>query len=111
MKYKNYLQSHLVYFSVLFCIAFIGAILFTFNNENFYNKPIGQIIDVERDTLTPTKDAQNNRDIKYKNQLKVKILNGQFAGETTTINHQYVKLTSRSEAFRTHEKSILITYF
>ncbi len=29
-----------------------------------------------------TKDAQNNCDIKYKNQLKVKILNGQFAGET-----------------------------
>ena len=50
------------------------------------------------------KDAQNNRDIKYKNQLKVKILNGQFAGETTTINHQYVKSQADSEAFRTHEK-------
>lgn len=65
----------------MFCIAFIGAILFTFNNENFYNKPIGQIIDVKHVSSTPTKDAQNNRDIKYKNQLKVKILNGQFAGE------------------------------
>ncbi len=53
------------------------------------------------------KDAQNNRDIKYKNQLKVKILNGQFAGETTTINHQYVKSQADSEAFRTHEKVLL----
>ncbi|MBU5868783.1 YibE/F family protein, partial [Vibrio cholerae O1] len=47
------------------------------------------------------------RDIKYKNQLKVKILNGQFAGETTTINHQYVKSQADSEAFRTHEKVLL----
>ena len=42
--------------------------------------------------------------LNIKNQLKVKILNGQFAGETTTINHQYVKSQADSEAFRTHEK-------
>ena len=104
MKYRNLFTKPFNIILGLFCIAFIGAILFTFNNENFYNKPIGQIIDIKHVSSTPTKDAQNNRDIKYKNQLKVKILNGQFAGETTTINHQYVKSQADSEAFRTHEK-------
>lgn len=107
MKYRNLFTKPFNIILGLFCIAFIGAILFTFNNENFYNKPIGQIIDVKHVSSTPTKDAQNNRDIKYKNQLKVKILNGQFAGETTTINHQYVKSQADSEAFRTHEKVLL----
>ena len=107
MKYRNLFTKPFNIILGLFCIAFIGAILFTFNNENFYNKPIGQIIDVKHVSSTPTKDAQNNRDTKYKNQLKVKILNGRFAGETTTINHQYVKSQADSEAFRTHEKVLL----
>ncbi|HDP6080761.1 TPA: YibE/F family protein [Staphylococcus aureus] len=107
LKYRNLFTKPFNIILGLFCIAFIGSILFTFNNENFYNKPIGQIIDVKHVSSTPTKGAQNNRDIKYKNQLKVKILNGQFAGETTTINHQYVKSQADSEAFRTHEKVLL----
>ncbi len=108
MKISNLFTKPFNIILGLFCIAFIGAILFTFNNE-FYNKPIGELIDVKHVSSTPTKDAQNNRDIKYKNQLKVKILNGQFAGETTTVTYQYVKSQADSEAFRTHEE--VITYF
>ncbi|MCL7442904.1 YibE/F family protein, partial [Staphylococcus aureus] len=44
LKYRNLFTKPFNIILGLFCIAFIGAILFTFNNENFYNKPIGQII-------------------------------------------------------------------
>ncbi len=77
--------------------------------RNFTTNRLVEFIDVKHVSSTPTKDAQNNRDIKYKNRLKVKILNGQFAGETTTINHQYVKSQADSEAFRTHKNVCIIS--
>ncbi|MDN8994321.1 YibE/F family protein, partial [Staphylococcus aureus] len=73
LKYRNLFTKQFNIILGLFCIAFIGDILFTFNNENFYNKPICQIIDVKHVSSTPTKDEQNKRDIKYKNKLKLKI--------------------------------------
>ena len=61
--------------------------------------PIGKITNVTPIHSEKITDEQHNKDIKYKEKLTLKILNGKFEGQSATINHQYVKSQADSEAF------------
>ena len=61
--------------------------------------PIGKITDVQRLSTQHVTDDQHNKDIKYKDQLTVKILNGKFEGKSTTITNEFVKSQADSERF------------
>ena len=61
--------------------------------------PIGQITQITDIQSQKVTDEHKNKDIKYKEKLTFKILNGEFKGQTTTIPHQYVKSQADSESF------------
>ena len=82
-----------------FIIIFLGIFIFTFFNEKCYQMPIGKIIDVQRLSTQHVSDDQHNKDIKYKDRLTVRILNGKFEGKSTTITNEFVKSQVDSERF------------
>ena len=61
--------------------------------------PIGQITQITDIQSQKVTDEHKNKDIKYKEKITFKILNGEFKGQTTTIPHQYVKSQADSESF------------
>lgn len=69
--------------------------------------PIGKITDVQRLSTQHVTDDQHNKDIKYKDQLTVKILNGKFEGKSTTITNEFVKSQADSERFTKNDKVLL----
>ena len=92
---------------LLFCIIFVGLFIFTFVNEKFYQTPIGQITHIENKSTSQITDEHHNKDIKHKETLKIKILNGKFEEKTATIQHDYVESQADSEAFSKNNKVLL----
>ena len=91
----------------MFCVIFIGLFLFTFVNDKFYHNTIGEITKVENKSTSKVTDEHHNRDIKHKQLLTIKILNGQFEGKTATIENTYIASQADSEAFSKHNKVLL----
>lgn len=92
---------------IIFSCLFLGTLIFTFFNDRFYNMPIGQITQITDIQSQKVTDEHKNKDIKYKEKLTFKILNGEFKGQTTTIPHQYVKSQADSESFSKNDKVVL----
>ena len=91
---------------VLIGVLIIGAFIFTFFNASFYNTPIGKVTHVETSNAQKVVDEQHNTDFKYKD-LTIKILNGKFKGESTTIDNTYVKSQADSEHFSKNNKVLM----
>lgn len=92
---------------VLIGVLIIGAFIFTFFNASFYNTPIGKVTHVETSNAQKIVDEQHNTDFKYKQHLTIKILNGKFKGESTTIDNTYVKSQADSEHFSKNNKVLM----
>lgn len=92
---------------IIFSCLFLGTLIFTFFNDRFYNMPIGQITQITDIQSQKVTDEHKNKDIKYKEKITFKILNGEFKGQTTTIPHQYVKSQADSESFSKNDKVLL----
>lgn len=107
MPFKNIQIKPFTWIIIIFCILFISLIIFTLNNSRFYKIPIGQITHVEQLSKSHVTDEHHNSDTKYNTRLTLKILNGKFAGETTTIKHQYMASQADSESFNKNDKVLL----
>ncbi|SNV61085.1 membrane spanning protein [Staphylococcus simiae] len=92
---------------VIFCIIYVCSIIFTLFNTSLYHQPIGKVTQVEHLSTTSTTDDQHNHDTKYKTKLTLNVLNGHFKGQTTNIEHDYVKSQADSEAFNKGDKVLL----
>ena len=99
MQFKTLFKQPFTWMIVAFCFIFLSLFIFTCFNDKFYNMPIGKITNVTPIHSEKITDEQHNKDIKYKEKLTLKILNGKFEGQSATINHQYVKSQADSEAF------------
>ena len=91
MQSKNFFKTPFTWMMIIFSCLFLGTLIFTFFNDRFYNMPIGQITQITDIQSQKVTDEHKNKDIKYKEKITFKILNGEFKGQTTTIPHQYVK--------------------
>ncbi len=107
MQFKTLFKQPFTWMIVAFCFIFLSLFIFTCFNDKFYNMPIGKITNVTPIHSEKVTDEQHNKDIKYKEKLTVKILNGKFEGQSATINHQYVKSQADSEAFSKNDKVLL----
>ena len=107
MQFKTLFKQPFTWMIVAFCFIFLSLFIFTCFNDKFYNMPIGKITNVTPIHSEKITDEQHNKDIKYKEQLTLKILNGKFEGQSATINHQYVKSQADSEAFSKNDKVLL----
>ena len=108
MQSKNFLKIPFTWMMIIFSCLFLGTLIFTFFNDRFYNMPIGQITQITDIQSQKVTDEHKNKDIKYKEKLTFKILNGEFKGQTTTIPHQYVKSQADSESFSKNPKDATI---
>lgn len=107
MQFKTLFKQPFTWMIVAFCFIFLSLFIFTCFNDKFYNMPIGKITNVTPIHSEKITDEQHNKDIKYKEKLTLKILNGKFEGQSATINHQYVKSQADSEAFSKNDKVLL----
>ncbi|MEQ7790242.1 YibE/F family protein [Staphylococcus nepalensis] len=107
MSVKTLLKRPFDWVILLFFILFVGLFIFTFFNETFYDTPVGQITKIENESTTNITDDNHNKDTKYNQTLTLKILNGKFKGQTTTISHHYIASQADSEAFSKHNKVLL----
>ena len=107
MQFKTLFKQPFTWMIVAFCFIFLSLFIFTCFNDKFYNMPIGKITNVTPIHSEQVTDEQHNKDIKYKEKLTLKILNGKFEGQSATINHQYVKSQADSEAFSKNDKVLL----
>ena len=107
MQFKTFFKNPFSWMLITFGCLFLTAFIFTFFNDKFYNMPIGQITQINHVHSEKVTDKQHNKDIKYKEKLTLKILNGKFKGQTTTIDHQYVKSQVDSESFSKNDKVLL----
>lgn len=107
MQFKTLFKQPFTWMIVAFCFIFLSLFIFTCFNDKFYNMPIGKITNVTPIHSEKVTDEQHNKDIKYKEKLTLKILNGKFEGQSATINHQYVKSQADSEAFSKNDKVLL----
>ena len=107
LKSKNFFKTPFTWMMIIFSCLFLGTLIFTFFNDRFYNMPIGQITQITDIQSQKVTDEHKNKDIKYKEKITFKILNGEFKGQTTTIPHQYVKSQADSESFSKNDKVLL----
>ena len=107
MQFNTFFKNKFYWILMAFVFIFLGLFIFTFFNEKCYQMPIGKITDVQRLSTQHVTDDQHNKDIKYKDQLTVKILNGKFEGKSTTITNEFVKSQADSERFNKNDKVLL----
>lgn len=110
---KTYLnKQNFNLFNIIICvfiILYILAILFTFNNEQFYKTPIGQITSISHQVSEDVIDQNKNKDMLHKEKLTIRILNGKHKGDTITLNHKYNDSLTYSEKYNKNQK-ILLSY-
>lgn len=104
---RIFFKTPFTWMMIIFSCLFLGTLIFTFFNDRFYNMPIGQITQITDIQSQKVTDEHKNKDIKYKEKITFKILNGEFKGQTTTIPHQYVKSQADSESFSKNDKVLL----
>ncbi|MCU5746994.1 YibE/F family protein [Staphylococcus sp. SQ8-PEA] len=91
----------------IFTLVFIILIIFTLVNDKFYSIPIAKVTDVEQVACKQVTDEHHNRDTKHTQKLTLKMLNGQFEGQTTTINNTYSASQADSEKYSKNNKLLL----
>lgn len=107
MSIKERLQKPFSLVLIGFFIIFLAVIIFTLNNAHFYKMPIGEITQVDHQKATPITDENHNKDVKHSERLTIKILNGQFKGQTGHITNTYAESQADSEKFNLHDKVLL----
>ncbi|PNZ67482.1 YibE/F family protein [Staphylococcus croceilyticus] len=108
IKKQTPLQRRVLnWITLIITIVMIALFILTFFNASFYHTPIGKITQVETTKAQKVTDEQHNSDLKYKQHLTLTVLNGQFKGETTTIDNTYVKSQADTEHFSKNDKVLL----
>ena len=79
-------------------------IYFTFFNASFYQIPIGKITNIETSHGQKVTDEHHNTDTTYNQRLTIRILNGKYKNEITTVNNHFVKSQADSEQFAKTKK-------
>ena len=75
-------------FLILLVIG-LGALLFTFHNEAFYQRPLAKVEQVHNEKAVKQTDEFKNVDWQTKQHLRIKMLNGKYRGHVLTVTNTY----------------------
>ena len=92
---------------IIVTLIMIGLFIFTFFNASFYQIPIGKITNVETSHGQKVTDEHHNTDTTYNQRLTIRILNGKYKNDITTVNNHFVTSQADSEQFSKNEKVLL----
>lgn len=107
VRVKHFFKQPFNWLIVILTLIMMVVFIFSFFNAKYYKTPIGQITHIEHLSQNQITDEHHNSDVRVKEKLKIKVLNGDFKNETTTLNHTYVKSQADSEAFKENDKVLL----
>ncbi|MBA8771914.1 MULTISPECIES: YibE/F family protein [Staphylococcus] len=104
MKQKRHLWN---YFIAICIILALLAILFTRVNTSFYRIPIGEVVHVDQHHSEKSVDDQHNRDTKYHDVLKIKVLNTSKKDQIVHVDHLYNASQTEAQAYQVGDKVLL----
>ena len=107
MAEKPIWQRPFTWLFTICCLIFIISIIFTLVNDKFYRIPLAQVTDVKEVHTKHITDDHHNHDTKHTQRLTLKMLNGKYEGQTTTLHNTYAESQADSEKFSTHNKVLL----
>ena len=94
----------------LVCLLIIGAvvsIIWSCNNQQFYQRPIGKVVSVQVTHQQKTQYQFNNRDQQFKQRVTMKIMNGRYRGQRVTANNTYSKSGGMDQKYRRGQQAFL----
>ncbi|EEU30051.1 YibE/F-like protein [Limosilactobacillus coleohominis 101-4-CHN] len=94
----------------LVCLLIIGAvvsIIWSCNNQQFYQRPIGKVVSVQVTHQQKTQDQFNNRDQQFKQRVTLQIMNGRHRGQRVTTNNTYSKSGGMDQKYRRGQQAFL----
>lgn len=85
----------------------IGIYIFTQNNAQLYQQPIGQITQVINKKTHQTKDDYGNIDYQTRQKIALKILNGKYQAKKVWVVNTYSKSGALDQQYRVGQKVFL----
>lgn len=86
-------------FLILLVIG-LGALLFTFHNEAFYQRPLAKVEQVHNEKAVKQTDEFKNVDWRTKQHLRIKMLNGKYRGHVLTVTNTYSYSGAMDQRYR-----------
>lgn len=86
-------------FLILLVIG-LGALLFTFHNEAFYQRPLAKVEQVHNEKAVKQTDEFKNVDWQTKQHLRIKMLNGKYRGHVLTVTNTYSYSGAMDQRYR-----------
>ena len=83
---------------IIVLMVYLLSVLLSLRFSMLVSTHLSVKLHVETSNAQKVVDEQHNTDFKYKRHLTIKILNGKFKGESTTIDNTYVKSQTDSRA-------------
>ena len=85
---KNSTYKQITFFGFLF-FSMIASLLFVYNNETFYDQPIGKVIDSDIIETTDMTDQYGNEDVLTTQTITATLKNGDYKGKEIQLINEY----------------------
>lgn len=85
---KNITYKQRIFYALLL-LGCALSIFFVHHNEQFYDRPIAEILKVKVTDSEPITDMYENEDMLYTQQIKAVLKNGQHKGQTINLTNDY----------------------
>lgn len=100
-------SSSFIRWLLILVVVGLGAILFTFHNESFYQRPLARVEQVRNEKAVKQTDEFKNVDWQTKQYLKIKMLNGKYRGKKLTVTNTYSYSGAMDQRYRVGNKIFL----
>lgn len=104
---KRYWTRRQVLLLLSLIVIGVLALIFTNHNEQFYHRPIAQVLSEKTVSQRKTKDQFDNIDHQYSQRLRVKIMNGRYRGQVLTVQNTYSDSQPMDQHYRVGNKIFL----
>ena len=97
---KLKVSSSFIRWLLILVVVGLGAILFTFHNESFYQRPLARVEQVRNEKAAKQTDEFKNVDWQTKQYLKIKMLNGKYRGKKLMVTNTYSYSGAMDQRYR-----------
>lgn len=85
---KNLTYKQVTFFGILI-FSMISSLFFVYNNEAFYDRPIGKVVDSDIVETTDTTDQYGNEDVLTTQTITATLKNGDHKGKDIELVNEY----------------------
>lgn len=103
MKYFKEHKKFCIFYGILIVLSLV-LIIFTYNNHSFYKDTIAKIINIKDEYITTEIMDYGYKEDIHNQTITAKILNGQYKGQTITIENEYYKGQTYSQKYHKNDE-------